>query len=144
MPGELDPANPEKACKQCGSELGPDNFVCPNCGSTDIIVGRPLDRQPDTPGPKYNPWSNKQPLYVQKNTPIASSFNNLKHSKRKDREQPILVNHDDDIKGPDTSGNYSTEFKTCPDPTEFKDSRKKYDEYVRQIQDTCDHLAIDG
>jgi len=83
-----------------------------------------------------------------KNQPIAakSSFNLLRKlsAEKKVVERYPADYTDDKSQGPNASGYYTTDFKSCLDPKKMKNIPKPVDTNDSQISETCDDLEIDG
>jgi len=128
-----DPTKPKTTCQMCGSNLSfPLPSICPNCkaDTTHMQIGGIRPRQPDPKGKQINPYRNDN-IYVQKNTPIAKSNENIekKAEETKKKKKKRL-------------GDYkSDEFKMCKDEIMYSDGKNLDD---KEVEKSCLDLAIDG
>lgn len=100
--------------------------VCPNCGAINSGVNVGFnDNHPSEKGKQYNPFSNKDDMYVNQNINLNSSSKyNYKLSKKKKEDV------------------YKEEFYQCIDPKE--NNNLKNDDNIDEIEKSCIDLAIDN
>ena len=136
------PCTQEIKCEMCGGDMesmNPDkdevaSNVCPNCEA--ISKGKVMglnEHKRDDPGKQYNPLSLNNLLRFPKNSPVILP----KAAKIIDPTKKI----DKAKKGLDREFE-SREFKQLPDIRERK--FKKPVDYISEINQTCDDLAIEG
>ena len=136
------PCTQEIKCGICGGDMesmNPDkdevaSNVCPNCKA--VAEGKVMglnEHKRDNPGKQYNELSLNNPLYYPKNSPVMLT----KADKVIDPNKKINKTK----KGLDREFE-SREFKQLPDIKERK--FKKPVDYISEINQTCDDLAIEG
>lgn len=139
FPDEPSPKKPKIICKMCGGQMkSPDSEkdevtdnICPSCGAVNSGVDVGFnDNGPSEKGKQYNPFSNKDDMYVNQNDNLNSSSKyNYKLSKKKKED-----NYKEDV--------YKEEFYQCIDPEE--NNNLKNDDDIDEIEKSCIDLAIDN